>query len=111
VVSVTWSVRRLVADAVARFDARVDQGADPAVLVPSLRRSRRRRPVIRDAAEPKPASESERAVDGDREPGAGRKSAREPERTETEAQDDLARILEAQRRRMRGHWRDPPDSQ
>jgi hypothetical protein len=109
-VGVTWSARRLIADAVARLDARADQDADPAVLTPDLRRSRRRDPPVRDAAEAQRAGESERALEMDLEPGAGRRGGLDPERTETEAQEDLARILQAQRRRMRGGRRDTPDS-
>jgi hypothetical protein len=111
VVGVTWSARRLIADAVARLDARADQDADPAVLTPDLRRSRRHNPPVGDAAESQGAGESERALEMDLAPGAGRRGDPDPERTETEAQEELARILQAQRRRMRGHRRDLPDSE
>ncbi len=111
-----WLVR-VAADAVGRLNAIVEQDADPAALLPSPRRARRRsnRPT---GAEPVPASACGPGGPAEAPPiGPAGKADRgqqkerpvEPDRTATAAQVELAAIMAAQQRRMRGGRRsDPP---
>ncbi len=111
---------RKVSDAVAKLEAVVDQDADPAALIPSSRRTRRGA-GHRAVPNGHPLDESAEAADGepttaaDAVAGPGQARARKVSRwstselTESDAQDELARIMAEQQRRMRGRRRSDPN--